>query len=414
MGASHPGQLPARGPGHCRIVSADMPPARSKKQRPVNSRSPVTWFILLLLVCANLVTFFTLWALIGNLGKAAASLAPPPVSSAAGLLLPEPVQPGRATATATRVVNYTPTATQTPLPTPTLPPSPTPTEPPAATAPPPPPTAKAPETISYVVIISIDGLRPDALEMANTPTLDRLRAAGAYSARAQTVKISETLPGHASMLSGMTPEKHGILWGAPYIGWPGINGPTLFSVARAAGLKTAMVFGKEKLSHLVLPDSVDMLFGADTHDDEVKQRAVEFIEAGMPHVLFIHLPDTDRVGHAYGWLSANQLDAITYADGVIGNIVAALEAGGYLSRTLLIVTSDHGGRGFVHGDDSPEDRTIPWLAIGPGVPPGITLSGPINIYDTAATALTALRLPVPENWDGRPVQEIFGDIPANR
>ena len=90
-----------------------------------------------------------------------------------------------------------------------------------------------------------------------------------------------------------------------------------------------------------------------------------------------------------------------------GEIVAALEAGGYLSSTLIIVTADHGGHGMGHGDDSPEDRTIPWLATGPGVPPGLTLTRRVNTFDTAATAAYALKLPLPSNWDGRPVMEIF-------
>jgi arylsulfatase A-like enzyme len=127
----------------------------------------------------------------------------------------------------------------------------------------------------------------------------------------------------------------------------------------------------------------------------------------MPDVLFIHFPDTDRVGHAHGWMSSNQLYAINFVDGLIGEIVAALESGGYLNSTLLIISADHGGHGFRHGDDSPEDRTIPWLAAGPGVPSGVTLTSQINTYDTAATVLYALDLPIPENWDGQPIVEIF-------
>jgi phosphopentomutase len=209
------------------------------------------------------------------------------------------------------------------------------------------------------------------------------------------------------MTTGMTPEKHGLTWGMPYIGWPGINGPTLFSVAHAAGFSTAMAFGKHKLRYMILPNSVDKLFGEDTHDLEVKNEAVKMIEEGMPNVLFIHFPDTDRVGHAFGWMSDNQLFAVDYTDALIGEIVDTLEAGGYLPNTLLIITADHGGQGKGHGDDSPLDRTIPWLAVGPGVPEGVILNSPINTYDTAATALYALKLPIPENWDGKPVLEIF-------
>ena len=298
-----------------------------------------------------------------------------------------------------------PTATATHLPTPTIiPPTSTPNLLPSPT---PQSAIISPLGIEHVVIISIDGLRPDALDIAETPTLDALRAKGSYFPGAQTVKQSWTLPSHASMLSGMLPEKHGLLWSLPYIGWPGLEGPTLFNVAHDAGFSTAMVFGKEKLNYLVLGDSVDILFDKDVHDPEVKDQAVEVIRGGLPDILFIHFPDTDRVGHEYGWMSTNQFYAIAFVDGMIGEVVATLEDGNYLDRTLLIVTADHGGRDHSHGDDAPLDRTIPWLAVGPNVPQDVVYNRPINTYDTAATVLHALELPIPDKWDGQPVMEIF-------
>ena len=351
-----------------------------------------------------MVTFSLFWGLLSSQGHASGPL---PGGSAPGrLLLPEAALTPPPTATATRVVFYAATATKTPTPSPTETPTATSLPPTAAIAVPTeiPPTLP---TIQHVVIISIDGLRPDALDLTDTPTLDQLRATGAYSPQAQTVSLSITLPSHASMLSGMLPEKHGILWGVPYIGWPGMSGPTLFSLAHDAGLSTAMVFGKEKLNYLVLPNSVDRLFGTDVGDTEIKEQAVKFIEAGLPNILFVHFADTDRVGHTFGWLSPNQLQSVTFVDGLIGDLVAALESGGYLNNTLLIMTADHGGPDHGHGDDTAEDRTIPWLAVGPGVRSGVILNSHINTYDTAATALYALTLPIPEQWDGRPILEIF-------
>ena len=263
------------------------------------------------------------------------------------------------------------------------------------------------DDIAHVVIISIDGMRPDGMEQADTPTLDELKALGAYSPYAQTINPSFTLPSHVSMLNGVVPQKHGIVEALPCIGCRLTIGPTVFSAAHDAGFSTGMVFGKEKLNYLALENSVDSLFGIDAHDPEVTEEAIEIIEAGLPNLLFIHLPDTDRVGHEYGWMSENYLYAINYADGMVDVIVTALNTDGYLSSTLLIILADHGGHDFQHGLDCPEDMTIPWLAVGPGVPQGKMLASPINIYDTAATALHALGVPIPEHWDGRPVLEIF-------
>lgn len=379
------------------------------RQLGFKRKLPVSWLLLSVLVCANVIVFATLWSLISGRGKASSVLSSQHDSFSALTLLHEPTLTLQPTPTATKVVVYVATATVTPTPSPTQPPTATRPLPatPVATS-----TVAPPEKeIERVVIISIDGLRPDALRQANTPTLDNLQAKGVYCPQAQTVLPSKTLPGHASMLSGMIPDKHGIQWSMPYIGWPGMAGPTLFNVAHEAGLKTAMVFGKEKLNYIIIGNSVDDLFGKDAHDLEVKQQAVKIIQTDMPHVLFIHFPDTDTVGHDYGWMSANQFDSITFVDGLIGQVVAALEQEGYLAHTLLIITADHGGHGKGHGDDSPLDRTIPWLAVGPEVPQGVILTQTINTYDTAATAAYALKLSLPEIWDGQPVMEIFKAVP---
>ena len=262
-------------------------------------------------------------------------------------------------------------------------------------------------SIEHVVLISVDGLRPDALDRADTPVLDGLRRRGAYSAQAQAVLPSVTLINHASMLSGMGPEKHGITWNTLEAELGLVNGPTLFSEASQAGLSTAMVVGKPKLEHLVLPGSVDTYIYAGFLDVQVVDQALAVIEAGLPDILFIHLPDVDSAGHATGWMSPGQLLAIGLTDRLIGQVVAGLEAGGYAERTLLIVTSDHGGTGKAHGSAAPEDTTVPWLAVGPGVPAGHSLEQEIVTYDTAATILYALNLPLPPRWDGRPVLEIF-------
>ena len=363
--------------------------------------------LILLLSSANFVPVLALWTVTGSEETAGtiriASYNPD--NSFTQLTRPDPGHDPGHNITATLTTDVLPPLqidipASTPTPSPTLPSLPTVT--PTTTL-----TATLQSEIKHVVVISIDGMRPDALDLADTPTLDNLKAKGAFSPRAQTIDPSYTLPSHVSMLNGVLPKKHGIVEALPCIGCRLTIGPTLFSVAHDAGLSTGMAFGKQKLDYLVLENSVDKLFGADVHDTEIKDQAIEFIQEGLPNVLFIHLPDTDRVGHAYGWMSPNQLYAITFADGLVGEIVAALESEGYLSSTLLIITADHGGHGFKHGLACPEDMTIPWLAVGSGVPQGVALTTNINIFDTAATALYALELPIPEHWDGQPVLEIF-------
>jgi predicted AlkP superfamily pyrophosphatase or phosphodiesterase len=257
------------------------------------------------------------------------------------------------------------------------------------------------------MIISIDGLRPDAWEAANTPGLDGLRRQGAYSAAVQAVLPSVTLVNHASMLGGMVPDKHGINWNNADDSKGKINGPTLFSVAHEAGFSTAMVVGKPKLNHLNLPGSVDTFIYAGYIDQQITAETLQLIAGGPPDILFVHLPDIDSAGHLTGWMSSAQLSTLELTDGLITDIVRALDEGGYLANTLLIITADHGGSGFSHGSESAEDTTVPWLAVGPGISAGRSLATNISMVDTAATALYALNLPIPPEWDGQPVLEIF-------
>jgi len=353
----------------------------------------------------GLLLILAVFILTGCAGATTASDAPvspsptnsPPTTSVANT----PVAP-TPTASPALSPSATPSTTHTPIPSPT----------PSATNTPRPLAAGCPCDIEHVVIISIDGLRPDALDLADTPTLDALKSRGAYHPAAQAVLPSVTLVNHASMLGGMSPQNHGITWNDydPEAGF--INGPTLFSTIKAAGLRSVMVVGKPKLQHLVLPGSVNQFIYAGFLDQQVTTKAVTVIETGLPEILFIHLPDVDTAGHLTGWLSPSQLTTITQTDGQVAKIVSALEAADKLASTLLLITADHGGSGHSHGSDSPEDRTIPWLAVGPGVPAGITLNSNIVIYDTAATALHALNIPIPPAWDGRPAKEIFTPQPG--
>ena len=63
-----------------------------------------------------------------------------------------------------------------------------------------------------VVLVSIDGLRPDAIARFAAPTLQRLIGEGSYSLSAHTIMPSTTLPSHTSMLSGEPPDEHGVFW----------------------------------------------------------------------------------------------------------------------------------------------------------------------------------------------------------
>jgi len=279
-----------------------------------------------------------------------------------------------------------------PLTVPAPPPSPesTGTPPPTATVNAPPP----------VVIISIDGLRADALAQARVPNLQALTRRGAYSLQAQTIFPPATLPAHASMLTGLPPAAHGVDWN-DYLPERGVITSTLFLSARAAGLRTVLVAGKEKFAHFDAPGALDAYVFATGGDQDVVDQALVQAQAGFG-LLVVHLPNTDYFGHLTGWMSETYLFQLTRTDEAVGRLLAALPA-----DTLVIVTADHGGLGLTHGLRRPEDMTIPWLIAGPRVRAGYALTTPVSVMDTAATAACVLGLALPPEAQGRPVQEAF-------
>ena len=296
-----------------------------------------------------------------------------------------------------------PTASLTPPPASTL----TFTAAPTWTPSPPPSLTPTPAPIARrVIILSVDGMRPDAIELAPMPNLMNLMQSSAYSLNAQTIYPSSTLPSHSSMLTGLCPEDHGVDWN-DYIPERGIaQGTDLFDISHEAGFKTVMYVGKEKLQQVTDASSVDTFVYINDRESVI----VDQLLADFPNdfgVLFIHFPSPDWMGHEYGWLSPEQLSVLFRADEALARLLNELDIRGLRDETLLIVTADHGGHDTTHGSSLPEDMTIPWIASGPGIRPG-RLGTPIHTIDTAATAAYALGLALPPEWDGVPVVEAFG------
>jgi len=274
--------------------------------------------------------------------------------------------------------------------------------------------------VEHIVIVSIDGLRPDRALLADMPNLRSLLKQGAYTFWAKTTAVSITLPSHTSMLTGVTPQKHGIEWNRdlPFSEPVYSKVPTLFEMASRAGYTTALVAGKHKFDALCKPGTITWVSvaGEGTGSNEtVLAVAVKTIEEKKPDVLFVHFPDVDTVGHSKGWGSAEQLECIEKTDRQLGELLAALERAGMRASTFMIVTADHGGAGLTHGADDARSRHIPWIAVGPGVRRNFDLTGiaslEVRTEDTCATACYLLGLPQAPYFDGKPVIAAFEVAP---
>lgn len=251
-----------------------------------------------------------------------------------------------------------------------------------------------------VIVISIDGLRPDAISPETTPALAMLRDGGLWAAEAINDLPSVTLPNHTSMLTGLPTSVHGMIANTTVPGF--VRFPTILSTARAAGLRAGFFASKTKMRYLAPPSEIDVS-KIESNLDLLVDAMIEALQGNSPDVLFLHLREPDSTGHAKGWLSPEYLDAVAWSDGQVARVVETL--GDSLTRadaarpTYVLITADHGGVSLNHFENVPENRRIPWILAGPGVIGG-RIDRPVTTLDTAPTVLALLGLTADRPLEG--------------
>ena len=263
--------------------------------------------------------------------------------------------------------------------------------------------------VQRVVVISIDGLRADAVTPTWTPALNGLMKRGASTLKARCTAPTYTIPNHVTMVTGLLPASHGFEFNRD----PGrqvVPAGSIFEQIRRSGRTTALYVSKYKLRLLAHPRRVDrhVVNQSGTSKSVVARFLVDIRSPETRwDFCFIHLIEPDAAGHKYGWMSQRYLNAVYAADQQVSKILIALGLQRLIYETLVIVTSDHGGEGFEHGTASSAVLTIPWIAAGAGVPEGWTIQQPVRAQDLAPTVLHAFGLPVPPSMQGAVVEEIF-------
>lgn len=262
----------------------------------------------------------------------------------------------------------------------------------------------------FAVIITIDGLRPDAISNETAPIITTLIKEGSYTKSAKTVDPPKTLPSHTSLVTGLKPEKH-LTFINEWIEEMGYTEyDTIFTIGKREGFSTSMFVGKDKLNFIAVPNSIDKMEVIDynpTSVQEISDRFILYMNKNKPNITLIHFPEPDIPGHKEGWMSEEYFSAIERVDKELGKIVNALKQAGIYEKTFLVITSDHGGEGKTHKGNHPYVTTIPWLAVGNQIKKNYTIKQQVYIYDTAPTVLKALGLPQVKDIDGHPIKEIF-------
>ncbi len=225
-----------------------------------------------------------------------------------------------------------------------------------------------------VFVIVVDGL--DAAEVTDeaTPTLARVwrDARWCPGARSLAVMPARTNPNHATLITGVAPEVHGITGNAVWdpsaaaarkLGAArDLETETIFTIAHRAnrGLRTAAAVGKPKLGAMFAADGTrqlapDELWDArnasDSARDEVTGYAYDgttlaaaraLVEHAGADFVLVNLADVDRVSHGFGPQSPQALETRRRTDAALGAFLGWLATRADWSSTAVVITADHG------------------------------------------------------------------------
>lgn len=237
-----------------------------------------------------------------------------------------------------------------------------------------PPRPSPPNT---VVLISIDGLRSDAVGRGRMPTLDRLAAQGVQAEWMNPAYPTLTFPNHYTLVTGLRPDRHGIVDNT-------MRDPLLgnFSLGNREAVADPRWWGGEPLwvtlqkhgrsaATMFWPGSEAPIAGQHPrywHRFDAKvtaaQRADQVLAwldlpAGQrPGFITLYFDQVDHAAHADGPHSAGTLAAMGDVDAALQRLLDGLQARGLRDRTDLVVLSDHGMAEVPRGNEKLFDERI--------------------------------------------------------
>jgi len=248
-----------------------------------------------------------------------------------------------------------------------------------------------------VLLVSIDGVAARSIDARRTPNLCRLARAGGGCFHATTVDPPITVPAHASMLRGVSPSVHGA-YENDHVDFDRAP-PSILEVAREGGQTTAMATNWLPLDRIVEAGAVRdrrLIHGgyAEGDDDLIVDQATSLLRDATAELVFVYFCGPDLAGHKHGWDSDAYNDAVSRADGRVGELMAAAN-----DDVAIVVTTDHGGNGVRHAELDNETMKTFVVARSRRIPPASCWTD-ASILDIAPTIAELLGLHAPPSWEG--------------
>lgn len=250
-----------------------------------------------------------------------------------------------------------------------------------------------------VILISVDGVRSDALKACENPYIKELEKRCSYTYNAKSLNPPVTLPCHFSMAHSVTPERHGILSNTFVPQVRPVTG--IFEKIKAAGGVSAFVYGWEPLRDIASPGSLKFstyvnAYMEESSDTVLTNEALKIINDYKPDFVFIYMVETDeKGGHDNGWMSEEYMRRIDLAADNVKRVVESCS-----DEYSIIIMTDHGGHGRTHGIDCPEDMTIPLFLCGKEFPRGEIIPE-ASLLDIAPTIADIFNIECEPEWEGK-------------
>ncbi len=239
-----------------------------------------------------------------------------------------------------------------------------------------------------VILVSIDGFRADYPELYQPPVINELIRTGTRAKWMKPAFPSKTFPNHYTIVTGLYPDKHGIIennmWDDDIGAVFGLSnreqvmnpkwwgGEPIWNTAQRQGKIAASFFwpGSEAPvggSHPNLWNEYDHKAPHDVRVDTVLGW-LDLPQAERPQMITLYFSDVDDMGHAHGPESQQTRDAVLKVDASLGRLIEGLRKRGIDEKINFIVVSDHGMAPYRIGDgilidtmfDTNDARSVLW------------------------------------------------------
>ena len=269
--------------------------------------------------------------------------------------------------------------------------------------------------VGHVFYIGLDGWGSYSVEQSDMQNVKKMMAEGAWTLEKRTVLPSHSATNWDAMFTGVGPEQHGF-WECCSVKpdlEPAVKNadgifPTVFTYLREKepGAEIGCLHEWSGIKYLI--DTLAFSYHAKVPQAELCEASRQYILEKKPRFAAFIYDDPDHVGHGIGHDTPELYKKLKELDLWIGQIVDAIDEAGILDKSVIVVTSDHGGINTGHGGITMAEMRTPLIIWGKGVKKGWCFDDvPTVQQDVASVLADLLGVKLPDYCRGRSIGGIF-------